>query len=687
MIKKLLLSLLVGATALAANPDPSNQFKFGSGTAGDKVIKFNRNQGGANPVIQWTESANTLQFSNDGTNFSDIGSGSGSGGAGINILTNPGFESGIAQGWSNTGGAFLAVNAGSNLLIGKGSATFQAGVSGNFLASTLVTVPNGIAGQSCAASMLYKGGDANLTFEVVDGSSNVLASVVLAATSTPMTLPLTFICPSSGSLRLKLISTAASALVAIDQMSLGNNALINISQAKFVGSVDYAGILNCTWSVSVGGVYAGTSFPADTDCNTAVATGSLLPPSTKIPGFRAALQPGHYLIYVTGGYWNANANTWISGKITNGVDESTDRPTMFTSAAPVASAQGTTVFNMDVTDGSLRTYELQAIGLSAGASTASIDVEGNAGSTLGDHFVMSVYKFPSASEVALRPDLVANSWSGFHSANCGWNTASLTYVDPGFDASCTFGTTTNTNFGTVVSADDGTPGNYIPGIVFTPSRPGKYYVCANFAAETGAGSSNFRLVDGSLNVISTSSIYGTGSNSLSQQPMCGFYQVTNTAPVTLKIQISTDVTGYVNPADPLMGHTIEWSLMQIDYPLPAPLLVGGVVTPSTGVDNIVRVRYGDYATPCTSGTCVLSRSNGGVASVVHTSGGNYTVTFNAGAFSAPPVCSVWVQSPGVVMLVPYTVSEETSTSMSFSTYNSSSALADSSGQILCVGPK
>lgn len=682
-IKKILLSILLGgATAMAANPDPSNQFKFGDGAAGNKILKFNRNNGGLNPVIQWTESANTLQFSNDGTNFSDIGSGSGSGGAGINILANPGYESGIAQGWSNTGGAFLAVSAGSNLLIGKGSATFQAGVAGNFVVSSQTTIPNGLAGQNCAASMMYKGGDANLTFQVIDGSSNVLASSVLNTQTNAKTVNLTFICPSSGTAALKVIATNSSALIALDQMSLGNNALINISQAQFLGSVKTTETVGCNWDVTVAStVYS--SFPAQASCPVAVATGQLLPPATKIPAFQADLAPGHYLIIVSGSYWSGTNGIPAKGRINNGTDTSLEEPTMFSQGiSSLGVFNDTTLFNIEVSTSGLKTYEIQAAGLGASAIPRI-----GPDTTDGGPFVMSLYKYPSLSEVAIRADQSANSWSGYHGPDCAWNTSSTSYVTPAIDSACTFTEKTNSNFGTVTSNNDGTPGNNLPGIVFTPSQIGSYSVCAvvNLDNVTSGQVDQVRLVDGSSTLVGDAAIYGTAQLSV-PATVCGIYKALTTSPVTLSFEIKTNTgTARIQPGGD--QGTIQWTVVKIDQPLPAPILVGGVVTPSSGVDQIVRFRFGDYASPCSSGFCVLSKTNGGVASVEHTSGGNYEVTFNAGTFSAPPVCTGSVQSPGVVMLQFYTVSEATSTKMYITTYNSSSALADSSGEFICMGPK
>ncbi len=153
-MNKLILGLLFFFTNIAlAGTDPSNTFRLGDGNpALDKKVIFNQGTS-PYPTLKWNSASSTLQFSNDGVTFSDLGSGSGSG-QGFNVLVNPDFESGIVQGWTNSGGTFAAVSSGSNLLLGKGSATFTASGSGQFVASSAYLVPNGLLGRACAVSML-----------------------------------------------------------------------------------------------------------------------------------------------------------------------------------------------------------------------------------------------------------------------------------------------------------------------------------------------------------------------------------------------------------------------------------------------------------------------------------------------------------------------------------------------------
>jgi hypothetical protein len=69
---------------------PNDQLQIGKAAAGDKTIILNKGSGSANPKIKWNNSTSKLQFSNDGTNYKDMGSGSG----GVNLLT-------LGTTWSN----------------------------------------------------------------------------------------------------------------------------------------------------------------------------------------------------------------------------------------------------------------------------------------------------------------------------------------------------------------------------------------------------------------------------------------------------------------------------------------------------------------------------------------------------------------------------------------------------------
>ena len=73
----------------------SDSIKFGRKIAENLTIEFDIGSA-TNPRIFWNNATNKLRFTNNGTTFFDLGSGSGGGGSGINYMANPGFEEGVA---------------------------------------------------------------------------------------------------------------------------------------------------------------------------------------------------------------------------------------------------------------------------------------------------------------------------------------------------------------------------------------------------------------------------------------------------------------------------------------------------------------------------------------------------------------------------------------------------------------
>lgn len=191
----------------------------GQGNATTKKIQFDIGNGSANPAIQST-SAGVLQFANDGVNFTTFGTGSG-GGAGVNLLANDGFELGVAN-WTNSGGTFTTTSTAANVGFDLAAGAFTASAGSQTLTSDQKTVPAGMYGQVCSARIWYKGGSANLTLKVIDGSSTLLASQVLSAQTNYVQTPdLRFTCPTSGTVALQIASTGSSAIAYFDKAFLG----------------------------------------------------------------------------------------------------------------------------------------------------------------------------------------------------------------------------------------------------------------------------------------------------------------------------------------------------------------------------------------------------------------------------------------------------------------------------------
>lgn len=388
---KFILGLALFFTTVAlAGTDPSNSFRLGDGNpALDKKILIN--QGTAPyPSLKWNAASGTLQFSNDGTTFSDLGSGSGSG-QGFNVLVNPDFESGILQGWTNSGGTFSAVSAGANLLLGKGSATFLATTTGQFVASAAYIIPNGLTNRSCSVGMLYKGGSTNLVLQAFDGT-NVIATRTLQAVTnaTPILVP--FQCPASGTMQLRVRATGSSAIIAMDQMFLGQSVVSQVSQATFVGGSTIQGSNYGTNSLTF--VDLPQSGQTIQLYGQAVADPNQFPGGVKLN----TVQPGHYMLLATGNFAVASGSASAYFRCSDGNNPSNEVGRMLFNSAPQVGAM-TMICSFDYTvPQGPTTFRLQAKVDTPGAN-ASINVDSSS-------VTMSVYRFPTQTEQAVLPETI-----------------------------------------------------------------------------------------------------------------------------------------------------------------------------------------------------------------------------------------------------------------------------------------
>lgn len=595
----------------------------------------------------------------------------------FNLLDNGNFEK-KTSGWTNSGGTFAHVTSGSNLLFDKGSATFDASATSQYVQTKLYTVTEGLKGAKCMARIYYKGGDANLVLKALDGSSNLLGSTVLTALSATGPASVVFSCPSSGSLRLRVESTANAAIIALDNAHVGiADNLLQISQTQFVGSAYYATTAGCVWSVTSASYAPFTTTaacPAPTIEFSNLGTWQTVDadlPQITING----LPPGMYEVKVQGAFYQtAGSGTVSSFAITDGTTTSGVAESAFLSPSGIEGGQ-TLVGYFQYTDSGNRTFSMRG---AASSSAANISVENFA------RLQFSLVRYPLATETVLAPSQVANSWSGYHASNCTWTTASATYVDPAGDASCTFTERTNTNFGSVVSADSA--GNNIPGIVFTPSRAGKYNVCAlvSGSGATAGQGYEFHLTDGSLEIAERTLTAPITGNYEQTVTLCGQYQANSVIPVTLKVQMKqagADTTA-INPN--VLAKAVEWSIFQIDQSLPAPLLINTVVSPSSGIVQVL----GAHITEAAGGS--ITRQTGSALTGVSCASSICTLTFAAATFSAPPMCTCSAYSTPLNMSCEFdknTPITSTSVTVRTSIANTGNASGDIEFFLNCIGAK
>ena len=153
-----------------------------------------------------------------------------------NILKNPRFEAtDYSSNWTASGGT-LAAAATTNIFFGKG-ATWDGSAAAQTLTTTAVAVPEGFKGNNCEASIYVKvpSGTATHTLEAYDGT-NILATATLVNSVYFTKNTLTFPCPTSGNISLRLVTVASDEpLIALDEAYLGlarNVGVVNLTTKR-----------------------------------------------------------------------------------------------------------------------------------------------------------------------------------------------------------------------------------------------------------------------------------------------------------------------------------------------------------------------------------------------------------------------------------------------------------------------
>jgi hypothetical protein len=153
----------------------------------------------------------------------------------VNLLKNPEFEARTAQ-WAKTGASTFIIETVAPIA-GAYSAKWNPSASGEFFRSSTYAIPAGLKGKTCAIQMAYIW-DAGVAGEIlmnVDDGTNNIATLSLEPTvgSVTRTAQATFTCPTSGSIRFELESTANAAEITLDKTFLGGGRnTIQISQAQ-----------------------------------------------------------------------------------------------------------------------------------------------------------------------------------------------------------------------------------------------------------------------------------------------------------------------------------------------------------------------------------------------------------------------------------------------------------------------
>lgn len=598
--------------------------------------------------------------------------------SGQNLVQNAGAEVNT-KGWTASGGTLARSTTTPDR--GDGVLTWDSNGAAQTLMSASVTIPSGLYGKNGVVSCPIKCASGTCTHQLMayDGTTELGATTITSSTSQYARTTVNFgSIPSSGSIRLRLKSVAADEpSISVGECLLGDATGFNLSQvnqAQFVGSAYFAMTASCTWSSTGTGSYAAFSTTSACPGPTIEANpgvGVIQTTDTDLPKVTVNNLPnGEYTVIVSTNVQTITSNNTNSIVISDGSTVSGYGSAVSTTGI---AHSVTIVGHFSYTSAGNKTFELQSRG-----SAAGVRINNNID---GQITRFEIYRFPTSSELAYRPEMMPGSWSGYTTVSGGCSTASATYADTSACTSIALTQLQNSNFGSVTTA-----GSSLPGITFTPTKTGSYNVCANIISTSTATSSiSARLVDGSGTVVNagTSGIVN-GATALTPITLCGIYRASSTAASTIKAQLAINSgTASILNGQASGTPAINWTIFPSDQGFPAPLSIGSVTSDSSGSENIGRATIAEGAN-CTTGACTINRQSGSwLTSFTWSTTGVYNLVFKTGFFSGPPTC-VGNHWNGTLI---QNQSPNTATTTSLTAIAPSAAANSRDFHIICVGPR
>lgn len=371
---------------------------------GDQNPAVDKEQQMGDGRIKWDSASSKLQFSNDaGSNFADFGTGSGSGSGGINLLTgddNPGFETNDPPtAWTASGGTFVAETGSPGF--GDQSGSFDSDALGQTLDSNLKSVIAGLEGRSCNATIQYKydtGASGDYKLQALANTGGTLAEIDLGVTGAQwQKAAVQFTCPSSDSIRVRIISDVADAdVILLDDATIGQSDLVNVSQSLLVAHAFYpqSGAV-CNWGV-VSVSFA--DFPPTVACPGIAVNFSTFPVNTAdndLPDIDFPdLPAGTYLVEATFPGFATTGNAFYGYTISDGTTNGS-RCSAKEESVPSGVRTMTCSHVFEYSGSGPRNFKMQGF-----ASTGTVAIANDQSNGLGN-LVWKVTKFPDTAAEAI----------------------------------------------------------------------------------------------------------------------------------------------------------------------------------------------------------------------------------------------------------------------------------------------
>jgi hypothetical protein len=342
----------------------------------------------------------------------------------------------------------------------------------------------------------------------------------------------------------------------------------------------------------------------------------------------------------------------------------------------------------------------------------------------GMNLSWKIYRFPTTEEQVLRPDQVA--WRVDANIGGAGNNVNLANADITSYTGLTSGflTLTNNSGAGVIPAQIPCSGTNPPtgttcsagdesvGVSFNLPAAGDVLACVSFShfLETGASgliNAIFQIVETPNNAQTIlqegksriSSLNGNQNTTIALPlRVCGNFNFTSAGQKTLRLMYEQDVSGTVtnnfllaDQAAAFGQRDIKWEVYPLNTYQPAPLLVGSVISGSSGIERLLRVNFGGATPPsnCTAATCTIYQQSGNVSSVTRSGTGTFNVNLPSGTFSDLPSCSCSANNIGAGgRNAVCSVFAASTTLVEVQVFRQdTNALADSTVALQCQGPR
>ncbi len=598
-----------------------------------------------------------------------------------NLLQNAGFESGLSKWLDITGSSSLTLES-SSALFGTRSAKWDASATGEYWYSSSRTIPTGLKGAKCSLKFQYlwdSGTNGHLTFAINDGTDDKTSPIDLEQTEGVVRPAVVhFTCPSSGTIRMKLASTANAAEITIDNVHLGSMVDVSgVLQDSLYGGVVIATDPAHTYSNGTTTWTTATDPDVISGDKTHLKKAIITDTAGDFGAKFAKIEKGMYRVVVSGPMFCNSAGTEYCNF---GISDGTNLKAITDTQATVNSQQQ---FISSIEGIFEYTDDEENIQFSLQARTRNAVGDARIYLNTGGEFSLYVYKLGGSSKDAVSVDSSVTALYAYHDTDCLWTqSTSGSFLLPTGDATCTFTSLINKGFGTVISQSDGT-GNQ-SGITFTPKSEGLYWSCVtatlrNTVVDKTAYYTIYSNNTGSDVEFASVMVKQENADNEQSQAACGFFEITNLNPTNITMKMNTGTSSSTRVGT---GARTIWNIIQISSSTKMVQFDNLVTSSSSDGTKIVSAAISNSGTPNVS-----DQDGGWIDEPLVDLGTGYTrIPITAGTFSTAPRCTCTVTSSAKRMCA-FDIVPTTSNIQVVTTAYSSGTNEDKDFDIICVGKK